>query len=147
MLLLLVFTFVFLLCNNKLKKESSNSLSVDRNAITWNGEQPLIQDSESIPAIAIPGFDSLVFKSNQKSQKVNFYNPKDNHCLFLMGLYINDKLYWQSGYVQPGDGYYDIKLEDVLRSGEYNAYLKIQCYKPDGFALNSAKVNFNLTVK
>ena len=97
--------------------------------------------------IDVPGFKSLVFISNQTSQKVNFYNPSKNDCLFKLTLYADDKQLWESGYIQPSDGYYDIEISDPLDNGEYEGKLIYQCYKEDGTQLNSAVVSFKLTVK
>ena len=97
--------------------------------------------------IEIPGFETLVFAKNQKSQKVNFYNPEKNNCLFKMSLFVEDIEYWESGYVSPGKGYYNIELTDKLESGRYDAYLLYNCYKEDGTKLNGAEVQFELIVQ
>ena len=97
--------------------------------------------------IDVPGFKTLVFRANQTSQKVNFYNPEENECLFKLKLYANDKQLWESGYIQPSDGYYDIEISDPLDVGEYDGKLIYQCYKDDGTQLNSAVVTFKLIVK
>lgn len=64
-----------------------------------------------------------------------------------MSLYVDDKCYWESGYVEPGKGYYDISLSESIPTGNHNAYLQVQCVKQDGTALNSANVEFNLSVE
>ena len=89
----------------------------------------------------------FLFISNQTSQKVNFYNPSENDCLFKLTLYADDKQLWESGYIQPSDGYYDIEISDPLDNGEYEGKLIYQCCKEDGTQLNSAVVSFKLTVK
>lgn len=144
MILLLVGITIFFFFGRSDKK---TLLPTDNNAEEWNGDQKLPSGAKSDDkTIKIPGISSLVFIENQKEQKVNFYNPKENDCLFRMTLYIEDKQYWQSGYIDPGKGYYDITLDDTLQSGEYNGALLIECYKEEGTALNSAKVEFNLKV-
>lgn len=123
-------------------------LTADENADDWDGEHDLYKKQSEIPSIAIPGIDTLVFKADSTEQKVNFHNPKDNtDILFLMTLYVEDKEYWHSGYVESGKGYYDITLSEPIEKGEYNAFLSIQCFKSDGTALNSANVDFNLYVE
>lgn len=146
LLLLLLFGFAIFFYFRCSDKEKLLLLS-DENAEEWNGSQnlPNGEKSES-KTIKIPGFDSLAFKANQKEQKVNFYNPEENDCLFLMTLFVDDKQYWQSGYVQPGKGYYNITLDDTLEYGDYNAYLFVECFKEEGKALNSAKVEFQMKV-
>lgn len=134
--------------NNNKRDNDAPTLPIDANADEWNGKQELPKASlGDTPAIAIPGFNELVFIADQTTQQVNFYNPEINDCLFLMSLYVEDELLWQSGYVKPGDGYYEIELSRALPEGEIfkNGCLRIQCYKLDGTTLNSAKVNFTLT--
>lgn len=144
MILLLVGITIFFFFGRSGKKDL---LPTDNNAEEWNGDQKLPFGAKSDDkTIKIPGISSLVFIADQKEQKVNFYNPEENDCLFRMTLYIEDKQYWQSGYIDPGKGYYDITLDDMLKSGDYNGALLIECYKEEGTALNSAKVEFKLKV-
>lgn len=119
-------------------------LTTDDSAEKWDGKHEEEHKKMDIPTIAIPGIDSLVFKADAMEQKVNFYNPPQNDCLFLMTLYVGNKQVWKSGYVEPEKGYYDIMLSEPIEQGEYNACLLVQCYKEDGTALNSAEVEFKL---
>jgi len=144
LLIFLVSTIIFLL---KSEKNSESFLPTDKKASEWSGKQQLDSPYTNTGKIAVPGFDSLVFVTDRKEQKVNFYNPSENQCLFLMTLYVDNKEYWKSGYVKPGDGYYNITLNNPLSIGIYDAYLNIQCFKEDGKALNSANVDFKLTVQ
>ena len=140
---------VVVISQNNRDSNAGNFLPIDNAADDWNGNQELPKASlGDKPAIAIPGFNELVFIADQTTQKVNFYNPEINDCLFLMSLYIDEELLWQSGYVKPGDGYYEIELSSALPEGENfkNGCLRIQCYKLDGTTLNSAKVNFKLMI-
>lgn len=125
----------------------SPSLPFDDNASEWNGNQDLNKPATDSPKIGIPGITSLVFNADTTEQNVNFYNPSENDCLFLMSLFVDDKCYWESSYVEPGKGYYDISLSEVIPSGNYSAYLQVQCFKKDGTVLNSANVEFNLSVE
>lgn len=128
-------------------RTDNSSLITDDNAVPWNGEQSLPRAAQSHnDAIAIPGFDSLVLIANQTEQDVNFYNPKINDCLFVMTLYSDNEQLWQSGYIAPGNGYYQIELEKVLYAGKHNGRLRVQCFKSDGTELNSANINFELEI-
>lgn len=142
--ILLLIAFIFL-SGGKGKTENP-LLPIDELAEKWKGNQDLPSEGEN-KQIDVPGFKSLVFISNQTSQKVNFYNPSENDCLFKLTLYANDKQLWESGYIQPNDGYYDIEISDPLDVGEYEGKLIYQCYKDDGTQLNSAVVTFKLIVK
>lgn len=142
--LLLLFAFIFFF--GRQEKIDNPLLPIDELAEKWKGNQDLPSEGEN-KQIDVLGFKSLVFISNQTSQKVNFYNPSENDCLFKLTLYANDKQLWESGYIQPNDGYYDIEISDPLDVGEYDGKLIYQCYKDDGTQLNSAVVTFKLTVK
>lgn len=63
-----------------------------------------------------------------------------------MTLYVNGEPYWQSGYVEPGKGYYTLELSATIPVGEYEGELRIQCFKRSGTELNSARVTFDLHV-
>ena len=113
----------------------------------WDGEQQITRTQNGKKGIDIPGFDTLVFKSNRTHQRVNFFNPKENDCLFKMTLFVNNKSIWQSGYCASGSGYYEIDIDKPLKAGEYPSYLQVECFRSDGTALNCAKVEVNLMVE
>jgi hypothetical protein len=144
LLLLLSGAIVYIFCN---QPDASPTLQTDENATVWDGEQktPHLQNGQK--GIAIPGFDTLVFIANQTQQKVNFFNPSENDCLFQMTLYVDDEAMWQSGYCAAGNGYYNIDIKKPLAAGDYSAYLQVECFKEDGTALNGAKVEFDLIVQ
>lgn len=145
LLLLLCSFIIFFLFG---RSDNKTLLPVDENAQDWDGDQKLLNGKqEETKSIKIPGFDSLTFTANQKTQQVNFKNPEENSCLFRMTLSIADKQYWQSaGGIEPGKGYYEIQLDDVLQPGDYDGSLLVECFKDDGTALNSAKVKFDVKV-
>lgn len=149
LLLLLLSIAIFFLYRKS--KEPQPPMPSDTNVQEWNGNQDLPKAHQERKQIAIPSVQPLVFTANETAQKVNFYNPTENEengYLFLMSLFIEDEEYWKSdGYVQPGMGFYDIELTQTIDVGTYDAYLHIQCFKPDGTALNSAKVATKITVQ
>lgn len=144
LLLLLIGAIIYIFCN---QQNDSPILPTDENAVTWDGEQKVPRLQNGQKGIAIPGFDTLVFTANQTHQKVNFFNPVENDCLFRMTLYVNDEALWQSGYCAAGNGYYDIDISKPLIAGDYSAYLKVECFKADGTPLNGAKVELKLLVQ
>ena len=142
--ILLLIAFIFL--SGRQGKEDKPLLPIDELAEKWKGNQDLPSSGEN-KEIDVPGFKTLVFKAKQTSQKVNFYNPSENDCLFKLTLYADDKQLWESRYIQPNDGYYDIEINNSLDVGEYTGKLLYQCYKDDGIQLNSAVVTFKMIVK
>lgn len=131
-------------CNRGTQEPPAGQLKADEGADAWNGPQSSVQLSPG--SIAIPGFGALTFTADQTEQQVNFYNPKENNCWFLMTLYIEGREYWRSGYVEAGKGYYSINLTEGIPAGTYDAELHIRCFRPSGEALNSARVSFRLSV-
>ena len=123
------------------------NLEADSDATTYDGNQDLPQRKEETKQIAIPGIESLVFIAGQTEQKVNFFNPDVNDCLFRLTLSVDNEPIWQSGYIEPGKGYYTISLDNALEVGEYKATLLYECFKSDGTTLNSANVAFPLYVQ
>lgn len=126
---------------------SSIPIQSDESAELWTGERQTERINIAKEEISIPGFTSLVFKANEREQSVNFYNPEGNHCYFQMSLFINGVSYWESGYVEPGKGYYQIRLNNTLNVGEYEGRLVIRCFAQNGVSLNGANVMFHLTVQ
>lgn len=121
-------------------------INTDDEAVDYVGDKPTARLKNGQKGIVIPGFDSLVFLSNQTKQKVNFFNPSENDCYFKMSLVVDNLELWQSGNVAPGKGYYNITLRNTLPKGSYTAYLKIECFKEDLTRLNSADVQIKLEV-
>lgn len=143
-LLLLLFGAVYIIFQQQADKPL---LATDSNAVSFEGEKDTFRLPTGQAGIAIPGLpESLVFAKNQTTQRVNFYNPEGNSCLFLMTLFVDEKQVWQSGYVEAGKGYYTIELSEPIDEGTYNAYLLIQCFRKDGTALNSANVKTQIIV-
>lgn len=148
-ILILLLIAILIVCLRSCEYDSeniNNLLPIDDIAENWIGKQNLPNEKDNNAKIEIPGFGSLNFFANEKNQKVNFYNPESNDCLFQMTLYVEEVELWRSGYVLPGKGYYNIELSDALKSGTYNAYLLINCFREDGTALNGARVEFKLNV-
>lgn len=122
-----------------------SGIEADEGAVNWEGNKNP-SDTKQEGAIAVPGFESLTFKANQVKQHVNFHNPETNNCFFLMTLYVEGKEYWKSGYVEAGKGYYSIELYEPISAGEYDAELLVRCFRSTGAELNSARIEFDLTV-
>lgn len=145
-LIIIIILLMFGFQNHNLNK--NKNLADDGNAVSWDGRQSLprarLQDGTA--AIAIPGFDCLVFDKGSKTQKVNFYNPEINECYFQMTLLVDGEELWKSGNVKPGKGYYEIELNRTLSPMETQGCLQIRCFKNSGEELNSAKVDFKLII-
>lgn len=103
-----------------------------------------IQDSISIPAT-----NGLTLISNQYNQTVDFYNPEENDCYFVISLYLSDDtLIYQSDLIEPSEHIQNINLLQKLEKGTYqNCRLLYDCYTYDESRtqLNSANIVLNIT--
>ena len=131
---------------------------------------------EMNPNISIPGYESLDLKAGKKKQSVNFYNPEENTCYFRISLVLKDddgtetenvpkddeakktesstgaeakeEVLWTSELIEPGEELKSIKLTKELKSGEYPAYLRYECFSlKDETPLNGSNVELTLTVR
>ncbi|MCC8101927.1 MAG: tRNA (uracil-5-)-methyltransferase [Clostridiales bacterium] len=122
---------------------------LDENAVAWTGEQETdVEKNED--TIDIPGYGSLTLQAGETEQSVNFYNPEQNTCYFRMTLLLPDGTQlWQSGLIEPGQGLYEITLEQGLEAGEYeDAVLKYECFAMDDdrTPLNGSEIKLTLNV-
>ncbi|WP_459904690.1 tRNA (uracil-5-)-methyltransferase [Enterococcus thailandicus] len=116
---------------------------------TWTGKKNVQTKTEN-ESIAIPGFESMTFVKNEKKQAVNLYNPDINTCYFKLSLLLPDGTkIWASKFIEPGNGIYDIELNQELEEGDYeNAILKYECFSMNEqqTPLNGSEIKFNLHV-
>ena len=93
--------------------------------------------------IKIPGMTGIVMQAGQLEQTVDFHNPKENACYFVLSLYLSDDtLIYQSDYLAPGERITEIVLNQTLQRGVYGkCRLVYQCFTLDGKnALNTGEV-------
>lgn len=100
-----------------------------------------------INSITIPGVTGLSMKSDQLQQKVDFFNPEENNCYFVISIYLSDDtLIYKSDYLAPAESITKITLLQTLQKGTYkNCRMVYNCYTLDGkAALNSGTVIFEI---
>ena len=93
--------------------------------------------------IKIPGMTGITMQSGQLEQTVDFRNPKENACYFVLSLYLSDDtLIYQSDYLAPGERITEIVLNQTLQQGVYGkCRLVYQCFTLDNkYALNTGEV-------
>ena len=93
--------------------------------------------------ITIPGMTGITMKSGQLLQAVDFYNPEQNACYFVLSLYLSDDtLIYQSGFLAPGEHISEIMLNQALQRGVYGkCRLVYECFTLDNkCALNTGEV-------
>lgn len=146
LLLLIGILIIPLLCDDNDIPNPLKLLDPDRNAEEWNGNQELPQAGKN-EEVLVPGFNDLVCYAGQTTQKVNLYNPAENNCLLKMTMFADGNELWQSGYIEPGKGFYNVEFNKTLDAGKYNGILLVECFLNDGTECNSAKVEFELKVE
>lgn len=100
--------------------------------------------------IIIPATNGLNFKSAAIKQSVDFYNPSENNCIFVMALYLSDNsLLWKSGYIQPSENISEITIAHPLEKGLYkNCKLVYECYSLDEQTkLNGSEIKLEINSK
>lgn len=129
-LLLLLAGATFYYSNKSQNGERQSTIETEGE--NWTGKRKTKKKQAPQESIAIPGFDSIELKENEVAQKVNFYNPKENNCYFKLKLILDDgTLLWESKYIEPNKGVYDIELLKALPKGEHNAILKYETFTMD----------------
>ena len=132
LLFLLVCVLIFpVICGDSDIPNPLSFLIPDQTAEKWNGDQELPQSGKN-EEVLIPGFESLVCYADQHSQKVNLYNPAENNYLLKMTMFADGDELWQSGYIEPGKGFYNVEFNKTLEVGKYNGILLVECFLNDG---------------
>ena len=93
--------------------------------------------------ITIPGMTGITMKSGQLQQTVDFHNPEQNACYFVLSLYLSDDtLIYQSDFLAPGEHISEITLNQALQRGVYGkCRLVYECFTLDNkCALNTGEV-------
>ena len=95
----------------------------------------------------MPGFDSLTFFANKKTQEVNLSNPESNAVNMNMKIVLrDDTVIWHQDNITPGTQINTITPTVELSSGTYDAVLVIDCYLPDGTQVNGGLIKFTLNI-
>lgn len=84
--------------------------------------------------IKIPAVTGINLKAGQLRQTVDFHNPKENDCYFVLSLYLSDDtLIYQSDMLAPSEQISEIELLQELQRGIYrNCRLVYSCFALDG---------------
>lgn len=118
------------------------SLRCCRNGTPYNNESEATESKEKTldftPAeehrIKIPATTGINMKAGQLRQTVDFHNPEDNDCYFVLSLYLSDDtLIYQSDMLAPSEHITEIELLQDLQKGLYrNCRLVYSCFALDG---------------
>lgn len=133
-----------------LDKSMSGGLrySPDKNAKAWSGE---IQSpsANAKNGIKIPGYGDLYFPKNTDVVPMTLYNPRENDCLFVFELYLDnaEEPFYTTGSIKPGDAVTEISTDGGIDGGEHTLRIKILAFDAEtGTSLNNAIVKTALHV-
>ncbi len=98
--------------------------------------------------ILVPGYSGAQLKEGEKTLTLSVGNPKENHCYLKATVMLEDgTILYESDLLEPGKGYEQIKLNQSLSKGTYQAMVRYQGYTlEDKGELNSCDSAFVLTV-
>ena len=148
-ILLLIGAILILLLILKLCEKTTTLPSGDTSQTTVTTKPLDFIPAVGVPSnsITIPAVTGLNMKSGQLQQKVDFYNPKENQCYFVISIYLSDDtLIYKSDYLAPAETITEINLLQTLQKGTYrNCRIVYNCYTLDRKAtLNSGNVKIEI---
>ena len=124
------------------------SYSPDENAKPWSGDvQSLSADTQK--GIKIPGYGDIYFPKNTDMVPMTLYNPRENDCLFVFELYLDDaeEPFCTTGTVKPGDAVTEISTGGGIDEGEHTLLIKVLTFDAETETpLNNAVVKTALNV-
>lgn len=89
--------------------------------------------AEESKSIKIPAVTGIYMRAGELKQTVDFYNPQENNCYFVISLYLSDDtLIYKSDMIAPAEYIKEITLLQELKRGIYrNCRLVYNCYSLD----------------
>lgn len=122
--------------------------TADENASPWSGDVRSA-DADDKAGIKIPGYGEICFPKDTDTVPMTLYNPRENKCLFVFELYLDDaeEPFCTTGTVSPGDAVTEISTGGGISAGEHSLRIKILAFDPETKApLNNAVVKTELSV-
>ena len=114
-------------CNGTTPKNNNNSSNTASDKVLDFTPAP---ENKSIQ---IPAITGIYMRAGELKQTVDFYNPQENNCYFVISLYLSDDtLIYKSDMIAPAEHIKEITLLQELKRGIYrNCRLVYNCYSLD----------------
>ena len=114
-------------CNGTTPKDNNNSSNTASDKVLDFTPAP---ENKSIQ---IPAVTGIYMRAGELKQTVDFYNPQENNCYFVISLYLSDDtLIYKSDMIAPAEHIKVITLLQELKRGIYrNCRLVYNCYSLD----------------
>lgn len=141
---MVVIILLFRSCGNGVEIEPT-APTIPKNTLDFT---PAGEQREN--TITIPGMTGITMKSGQLHQVVDFYNPEQNSCYFVLSLYLSDDtLIYQSDFLAPGEHIIELMLNQKLQRGVYRkCRLVYECFTLDNKCpLNTGEVILEINSK
>lgn len=125
------------------------ALGLDPNAADYSINDGYNQGGSAGDSIEIPGYQSIPLAADSTQVTVDFRNPGQNRCYFVITLALEDgtQLY-RSQLIPPGKGVQSITLNQPLPAGEHAASVRYEAYTMDDQTpLNGADIKVKLLAK
>ena len=105
--------------------------------------------AQSKATASISAKSGLAFVDGHSQQRVEFKNPVDNPCEFVVSLYLGDGTHlFTTKPIKPGEIVNSVNLLHDLKSGTYkDAILVYDCYSENGDPLTRCEFIIEITNK
>lgn len=105
--------------------------------------------AQSKATASISAKSGLTFVDGQSQQRVEFKNPVDNPCEFVVSLYLGDGTHlFTTNPIKPGEIVNSVNLLHDLKPGTYkDAILVYDCYSENGEPLTRCEFIIEITNK
>lgn len=129
---ILVILIIGLRCCNSSTPPPSGTDSTTES--TTDNELDFVPAGDNNGRIQIPAVTGLNMRAGQLEQTVDFYNPQENNCYFVITLCLSDDTeIYKSDMLAPGEHITAITLSQELQRGLYrNCRMIYNCYALDG---------------
>ena len=106
-------------------------------------------NAQSKATASISAKSGLTFVDGQNQQRVEFKNPVDNPCEFVVSLYLGDGTHlFTTNPIKPGEIVNSVNLLHDLKPGTYkDAILVYDCYSYNGEPLTRCEFIIEITNK
>lgn len=114
-------------CNSTTTNDNNNSYDIASDKVLD------FTPADESKSIQIPAVTGIYMRAGELKQTVDFYNPKENNCYFIISLYLSDDtLIYKSDMIAPAEQIKEITLLQELKRGIYrNCRLVYNCYSLD----------------
>lgn len=129
--ILVILIIGFRCCNSSTPPPSGTDSTTES---TTDNELDFVPAGDNNGRIQIPAVTGLNMRAGQLEQTVDFYNPQENNCYFVITLCLSDDTeIYKSDMLAPGEHITAITLSQELQRGLYrNCRMIYNCYALDG---------------